>query len=401
MRQSTRRSGRGPSPCSATCMPPCGSRIISATRPIVPIGCRSSGVGSRSSVGSCSVAVDEQAVAADDVLDERDRRLASDEDGQREVREQDRVAQRQDAEARSGRCGSGLCSSGARLVGRRPRRLSTTRGPGRCVASLASVARSTSTRVGPGRQLRQRDREHAVREVGRRAARVDRQRQDEPPFELAERDLDLQALGPRGPAADARARGCPVIAISGPSISIVTSPGSTPDELDDDDERVVGFVDVQPRCPRALSTPRATDGAAIAARDRPSDVRGGRRRGHWRQTVTVSRAWTRIYWRFRRGNGVPVVSVRRGSGTDGEDGSGDRAGRHPLRRRLRRRDAGHRRPLHHRDGRPRQRPRDASRLPGRDPCAGRLARRRLRASSSTSPTTTSSRPATRRTCSSR
>ena len=62
----------------------------------------------------------------------------------------------------------------------------------------------------------------------------------------------------------------------------------------------------------------------------------------------------------------------------GEDGSRDRAGSHPLRRRLRRRDAGHRGPLHQRHSHPRQRPRHASRLPGRDPRACRIARRRVR-----------------------
>ena len=57
--------------------------------------------------------------------------------------------------------------------------------------------------------------------------------------------------------------------------------------------------------------------------------------------------------------------------------------------------------VHERDGRARQRPLDAARLPGRDPRARRLAARASPASRSTSPTTTSSRPATGRTCSSR
>ena len=54
-----------------------------------------------------------------------------------------------------------------------------------------------------------------------------------------------------------------------------------------------------------------------------------------------------------------------------------RRGRHPLRRRLRRRHAAHRRPLHRRQRRVRQRPGDAAELPGRDPGPGRHHRRRL------------------------
>ena len=74
---------------------------------------------------------------------------------------------------------------------------------------------------------------------------------------------------------------------------------------------------------------------------------------------------------------------------------------HPLRRRLRRRHAADRRPLHERDGADGQRPRDVPRLPGRDPRARRARCPASPASRSTSPTTTSSRPATSRTCSSR
>jgi fructose-bisphosphate aldolase, class I len=51
---------------------------------------------------------------------------------------------------------------------------------------------------------------------------------------------------------------------------------------------------------------------------------------------------------------------------------------HPLRRRLRRRHAAHRRPLHLGERTVRQRPGDAARLPRRDPGPGRHARRRLR-----------------------
>ena len=55
-----------------------------------------------------------------------------------------------------------------------------------------------------------------------------------------------------------------------------------------------------------------------------------------------------------------------------------RPGHHPVRRRLRRRHAAHGRPVHERQRPVRQRPGDAARVPGRDPGAGRHARRRLR-----------------------
>ena len=61
----------------------------------------------------------------------------------------------------------------------------------------------------------------------------------------------------------------------------------------------------------------------------------------------------------------------------GEDGRAHQPGDHPLRGRLRRRHAAHRRPVHERDGGARQRPLDAPRLPGRDPRAGGLAPGRL------------------------
>ncbi len=53
-------------------------------------------------------------------------------------------------------------------------------------------------------------------------------------------------------------------------------------------------------------------------------------------------------------------------------------GRDPLRRRLRRRHAADRGPLHERDRDLRQRPRDPARLPGRDPRACGVAARRVR-----------------------
>ena len=139
----------------------------------------------------------EQPVAADDVLDERDRRLASDEDGQREVREQHRVAQRQDADDVGIACGRACARpDGSSADG--TRRLSTTRGPG-----AARFGRSLGRDVDLDarrtlRHLRQRDREHPVRELGGGAARVDRRGRTQPALELAERDLELQALGPRG-----------------------------------------------------------------------------------------------------------------------------------------------------------------------------------------------------------
>ena len=55
----------------------------------------------------------------------------------------------------------------------------------------------------------------------------------------------------------------------------------------------------------------------------------------------------------------------------------DRPRHHPLRRRLRRRHAAHRRPVHQRQRAVRQRPGHAARLPGRDPGPGRHAGRRL------------------------
>ena len=53
------------------------------------------------------------------------------------------------------------------------------------------------------------------------------------------------------------------------------------------------------------------------------------------------------------------------------------AGGHPVRRRLRRRHAARRRPLHRRERRLRQRPRHAAELPGRDPGSRRHHRRRV------------------------
>ena len=63
---------------------------------------------------------------------------------------------------------------------------------------------------------------------------------------------------------------------------------------------------------------------------------------------------------------------------DGQGGRTARAGHDSLRRRLGRRHAADRGPLHERDGRDRQRPLDAARLSGRDPRPRRLAARRVR-----------------------
>ena len=71
--------------------------------------------------------------------------------------------------------------------------------------------------------------------------------------------------------------------------------------------------------------------------------------------------------------GLPTGSPRRapsraeGLIVSGQAGQAAGPGHHPLRGRLRRRHAAHRRPLHPGDGVLRQRPLDAAELPGRDP----------------------------------
>ena len=82
----------------------------------------------------------------------------------------------------------------------------------------------------------------------------------------------------------------------------------------------------------------------------------------------------------------------------GEERGRTRPRGHPVRRRLRRRHAADRRPLHLRDRVLRQRPVHAAQLPRRDPGAHRHPARRVSSSSCTSPTTTSSPRATRPTC---
>ena len=84
--------------------------------------------------------------------------------------------------------------------------------------------------------------------------------------------------------------------------------------------------------------------------------------------------------------------------TPSKSGEDARTGRRAHGGGLRRRHAAGRQPLHRRDRGVRQRPRDAARLPGRDPRAGRHASPASPRSRSTSRRATSSRPATRRTC---
>ncbi len=102
--------------------------------------------------------------------------------------------------------------------------------------------------------------------------------------------------------------------------------------------------------------PRRAVPAAQAHRA-PSPCRRGR--GFSRQEPDASAPARQLYLECER------LEARRAS----------RTGRDPLRRRLRRRNAAHRGSLHERDGDLRQRSRDASRLPGGDPRAGRVAAR--------------------------
>ena len=79
--------------------------------------------------------------------------------------------------------------------------------------------------------------------------------------------------------------------------------------------------------------------------------------------------------------GGPLVRHRRAIGRRIDRRSCTRAarsGHHPLRRRLRRRHAAHRRSVHQRQRAVRERPADAAGLPGRDPCARRHPRRGVR-----------------------
>ena len=82
-------------------------------------------------------------------------------------------------------------------------------------------------------------------------------------------------------------------------------------------------------------------------------------------------------------------------------GGDTRPRRHSLRRRLRRRHAARRRPIHGAVGRVRQRPGDAAELPGRDPGTSRARSPACRRSRCTSRTTRSRHRATRPTCWSR
>ena len=162
----TRRTARAAMPCSATCIPPCGSRIISATRPSVPISCRSSGPGSPSSVGSCSVAVARRRSPATTSS-------MSLTDGSRPTRTGS-ARFGNSTESRSGRTGDDLRErlrfvAGADACGRAP---SGRRpwGPAGVSRSLGCLM-STCTRLGLLERLRQPDGQHAVLEIGARARR--------------------------------------------------------------------------------------------------------------------------------------------------------------------------------------------------------------------------------------
>ena len=74
---------------------------------------------------------------------------------------------------------------------------------------------------------------------------------------------------------------------------------------------------------------------------------------------------------------APTGRHMRKKASPGETGPHPRPSGHPLRRRLRRRHAADRRPVHRRLGGLRQRHLDPAELPGRDPRAGRHAARRL------------------------